>query len=114
MATFVDGAVIKEIDAGGKRWRIEVVEVYNPSAAEIASNKAFNDTLGNWEPDRMRPLEPQVRIEISAGDSERFEMYWIPTRRLLGPHISRPGWSGGTFNAVKIELSRWHLPCQVK
>ena len=110
MATFVNGAVVKEIQAGGKRWQVRVVEVCNPSAAEIALNKAFNETLGNWEPERERPVESRVRFEISTSESERFEMHWSPTQKVLGPHVSRKGWDRGTFNAIRGELLRWRLP----
>jgi hypothetical protein len=110
MATFVSGTVVKELNVDGRRWQVRVVEIYNPSAAEIEANKKFNDTLGNWDPERERPVEAWVRFEISTNGSEPFEMRWSPAQKIFGPHVTRKGWDRGTFNAIKGELLRWRLP----
>lgn len=109
MATFAKGAVVMQIDAAGTRWGVLVVEVYNPSAEEIAANEAYNDTLGNWSP-LERPTELRILLELTAVGAEPFQMYWMPTTRMLGPHVRRGGWSKATFHQLERELLRWRLP----
>ncbi|MDR2189616.1 MAG: hypothetical protein LBE62_16465 [Azonexus sp.] len=114
MRIFANGSVITEVSVGGKLWCIRIFDVYNPSAEEIVSNKKFNDTLGNWDPEREKPTFPLVQIEVTANDGERFEMYWSPANKVFGPHIKRAGWGRGTFNSIKAELLRWKLPSTIE
>ena len=109
MLTFEIDAVPWRTRVEGSLWTVSVKGIYNPSVDEINSNKAHNLTVGNWDPEHERSTCPQVDLVVRSDDGDVFEMYWLPIEKILGPHISRRGWSRGTLNAIKQELIRWKL-----
>ncbi len=109
MREFEIGSVIYEPSVEGARWKVVVSSVYNPSDSELEANQRHNDSLGNWEPERELPTERQVYLSVVSETGEKFQLHWTPSSKILGPHVSRRGWSKAMFNNVKSQLLNWKV-----
>ena len=110
MEYFEQGKEILSVRIGQHVWTFRVLSVYNPSPEEIERNRKHNDSLGNFEPDKELPESPFVHVSAECEDGETIAMWFDPTYRNLGPHVSREGWSRGLFMRLKGILCSWRLP----
>ena len=110
MKKLKEGLVIYDFSADGQKWQVSITSIYNPSPTEIEKNKAYNDTLGNFEPDQEElPVRPFVQLECRSSSGEIQMMWWDPLGKVLGPDISRKGWTRSLFYGMKSELCKHRL-----
>jgi hypothetical protein len=109
MRTFEDGLKVMEFTVDGERWTVVVEKIFHPTEEEVKSNEAFNETLGNWEPEKKKSTEPWVTLFISTKNKPPIGMWWAPIEQILGPHVSRKGWSKSLFVKIRRELTRCQL-----
>jgi hypothetical protein len=110
METFSIGKTILEETIENQKWVFKVKDIYNPSPTEIEQNEAYNDTLGNYEPDKELPTTPSVELVAINQNGEKVEMWWGPCGKHLGPHVSKKGWSKSLFTKLKGKLLKHKLP----
>ena len=110
METFEQGKLILEEKINGVLWEFRVSEIFHLSDEEYARNEAYNDTLGNYEPEKELPTDPSVRITASAKFGECVHLTWLPREKTLSPHVSKAGWSKSLFSKLKGLLINWELP----
>ena len=109
MDYFEVGKVVSKRKIAEQEWLFRISAVLNPSIEEIASNEEFNLSLDNYEPEKELPTKPFISIIAENNDGEKIDLWWDPTYKKLGPHISKPGWSRGLFTELKGKLSNWKL-----
>lgn len=98
-----------KFESGKAVWNVVVSDIFNPTRDEIETNELHNKLLGNWEIEKERPTEPKIDITLISPEKS-INMYWLPTRKVLGPHLEKSGWPKALFTRIKGELLRYKLP----
>ena len=109
METFRPDKIIETVIIENQKWIFRVADVYNPSQEEINHNRAHNDALGNFEPEKELPVNAHITITAESQSGETIELWWSPSDKVLGPHMSKKGWSKGIFTGLKGKLANWQL-----
>ena len=110
MEQFQLGKTVLKTQLSNETWEFKVSDIFHLTDSEYASNEAFNDTLGDYEPDKELPTSPNVEITAKSKSGEVVKFIWFPCDKTLTPHISKSGWSKGLFAGLKGKLINWKLP----
>ena len=110
MNTFEIGKIITKRNIEGNLWVFSVGDVFHLSREEYVKNEAFNDTLGDYEPDKELPTNSVATIIASNSDGDEVELKWCPGIKGVYPHIRKKGWSKMLFVNLNAELKKWKFP----
>ena len=110
MKVFKAGEVILKEKILGKTWVFSVGHVFHLSKEEYERHEAYNDTLGNYEPEKELPINSVATITATCQNGEIVELKWSSDFNKIYPHISQKGWSKGLFVKLNIELNKWIFP----
>lgn len=109
MKYFEIGETIHKTQLSNESWEFKVSGVFHLTDSEYATNEAFNNTLGDYEPEKELQTNPYVEIIAQSISGETIKLIWLPHDKILSPHISKNGWSKGLFTGLKGKLISWKL-----
>ena len=95
MNIFEVGTVVLKEQIDGECWEFRISKIFHLSSEEYAKNIAYNDTLGNWEPDKELPENSVVTITATNNKGSLVKLKWTPGCKGVFPHIREKGWSKG-------------------
>jgi len=110
MKVFKVGEIVLKEKIDGEKWIFSITEVFHLSKEEYTANEAYNDTLGNYEPEKEKPTNSSVIITATNQSEDFVELRWSSGINKIFPHLSKKGWSKGLFVKLNIELSKWVFP----
>ena len=109
MKKFQLNEIILETLIENEKWVFRIAKIYNPSQDEIESNLKYNDTLGNDSWKDGLPTSPYISIIAENKKGDSVSLWWDPTVKLLGPAVSKKGWSKGLFHLLQNVLIKIKL-----
>lgn len=110
MKTFEIGKEVLRERIEGEVWKFVIVDVFHLSSNEYARNEAYNDTLGNYEPEKELPTESVATIKATSPSGDSVELKWCPGIKGVYPHIRKKGWTKGLFLKLNQILNQWKFP----
>ena len=63
--------------------------MFHLSEEEYARNEEYNDTLGNYEPEKELPTNSKATIIATSSSGEIVEFMWISGFKKIYPHVSK-------------------------
>lgn len=90
-----------------EKWIFEISDVFHLTEQEYRANEAYNDKLGDYEPENERPVNSVATILATGASGELVTLKWSAGKKGVYPHISRKGWSKGLFVKLNQILSQW-------
>jgi hypothetical protein len=110
MKEFRVGETVLKEKIDNEIWVFTISDVFHLSQEEYKSNVAYNDTLGNYEPDKELPTNSTAIITGASQSGKLVELRWSSGFNKVYPHLSLKGWSKGIFLKLNIELAKWAFP----
>jgi len=110
MNVFEIGKEILKEKINGELWIFAVDDIFHLSQEEYAENEAFNDTLGDYEPDKERPTSSVVTIVATSKAGDIVELKWSYPSMGVYPHVRQKGRSKGVFVKLNQTLRKWNYP----
>ncbi len=108
MNVFEPGKEVLTEKIDGELWTFSISKVFHLSPEEYAQNEAFNDTLGDYEPEKELPTSSVVTIEAKNKTGDIVVLHWSSSKPGVYPHISKKGWSKGLFIKLNQTLNKWN------
>jgi len=109
MNTFEVGKIVHRVRIGEEKWVFEIIHVSHLTDEEYARNEAFNDTLGDWDPENELPTNSLAVILASSSKGDTETLNWSSGMDGVYPHINRKGWTKGLFVKLNEILRKWHF-----
>lgn len=91
-------------------WVFVVSDIFHLSHEQYAKNEAYNDSLGDYEPEKELPTNSVATIKATSSSGDSVELYWSSGAGGIYPHISKKGWSKGLFIKLNNILKKWRWP----
>ena len=110
MKVFEVGEVVLKEKIAGENWVFSISHVFHLSKEEYEKNETYNDTLGNYEPDKELPTNSVATIKATSQSGQSVELKWYSDFNKVCPHLSQKGWSKGVFVKLNVELKKWLFP----
>ena len=110
MKIYKVGEEILKQKIDGELWLFVVSDVFQLTQGEYDKNEAYNDALGNYEPEKELPTNSVVTISATNKLGESVELKWSYPAVGVYPHVSRKGWSKALFVKLNQILGSWEYP----
>lgn len=110
MEIFEVGKIILEQKINDDLWVFSISKVFQLTEEEYANNGAFNDTLGNYDPENELPTSSVVTIIALNNSGGSIKLFWSCGIKGVYPYIRKKGWSKGLFIKLNKILQKWKLP----
>lgn len=109
MSFFEVGKVVLKLHIENQKWEFKIVDVFNLSEEEFRQNDAFNDTLGNYEPEKELPISSLATINAISSSGEIVELKWSSCSHRVFPDVRHKGWSKAVFVKLNVALKKWRF-----
>jgi hypothetical protein len=109
MKTFKVGEIVLREKIEGETWVFAVTDVFHLSEEEYAKNEEYNDTLGNYEPEKELPTNSVATITATGSNGDSVELKWFSGFKGIYPHLSKKGWTKGLFVKLNATLIKWEF-----
>ena len=109
MEIFEVGKVVLKTRIENDYWVFEISDVFQLSSEEYAMNDAYNDTLGNYDPENEKPTESVATIRATNTNGETVVLRWCYSTKGIYPHTRQKGWARGLFIKLNTILRNWRF-----
>ena len=110
MKKFKVGEIVLKEKIEAETWVFAISDVFHLSEEEYKTNETYNDTLGNYEPEKELPTNSVATITATSQSGKSVDLTWSSGINKVYPHLSQKGWSKGIFIKLNVELAKWVFP----